>query len=128
MKRAVILICMLSLAIAQAATSKQQFLLSMIPSGIDVSQLTPDQMEAFKGHLASLKRLHQNGQLLTAGHTTDPAHVVGIVVVEAANAAEAEKLVADDPAVRAGFLKVTVQPFELVLPPGAAGCSAAADR
>ncbi|GAA3619050.1 YciI family protein [Microlunatus ginsengisoli] len=65
--------------------------------------MAPEQEAATQdAHLAHLAELHDRGILLAAGPAGDPAgHVRGFAVLNCA-AAEAEALMAEDPAVLAG--------------------------
>ena len=91
-----------------------QYLLTYVPNGVDVTKPTPEQKTALTAHVEYLETQHRSGRLLIGGRVLDPDAVAGLVVVEVAGEAEAQALVAEDPAVRAGVLKAKVQPFRTV--------------
>jgi uncharacterized protein len=59
---------------------------------------------AFAGHMANIKRLAASGQLAFAGPLEENARYEGIFVFNVATIAEADALLATDPAVQAGAL------------------------
>jgi uncharacterized protein YciI len=58
----------------------------------------------FAGHMANIKRLAANGQLAFAGPLEENERYEGIFVFNVATIAEADALLATDPAVQAGAL------------------------
>ena len=74
--------------------------------GSNTSQ-PPGEAEAIqKGHLAYMESLHGQGKLVVAGPFRDEGAARGIVVYRVKDVAEAMKLAADDPAVKAGRLRL----------------------
>jgi uncharacterized protein len=63
-----------------------------------------DATRAFAGHMANIKRLAASGQLAFAGPFEENARYEGIFVFNVATIAEADALLATDPAVQAGAL------------------------
>jgi uncharacterized protein len=59
---------------------------------------------AFAGHMANIKRLAASGELVFAGPFEENARYEGIFVFNVATIAEADALLATDPAVKAGAL------------------------
>jgi uncharacterized protein YciI len=59
---------------------------------------------AFAGHMANIKRLAASGQLVFAGPLEENERYEGIFVFNVATIAEADALLATDPAVQAGAL------------------------
>jgi uncharacterized protein YciI len=59
---------------------------------------------AFAGHMANIKRLAESGQLAFAGPFEDNERYEGLFVFNVATTAEADALLATDPAVKAGAL------------------------
>jgi uncharacterized protein len=59
---------------------------------------------AFAGHMANIERLAESGQLAFAGPFEDNERYEGIFVFNVATTAEADALLATDPAVHAGAL------------------------
>jgi uncharacterized protein YciI len=69
--------------------------------GAEVADLVPRQ-------LAFIREQVEAGRFLLAGPITDDGQFVGISIIAAANAAEAQAIAAADPGVTAGRLKVEV--------------------
>jgi uncharacterized protein YciI len=76
--------------------------------------LTAQERAAVAEHVAYLERLAETGVVLLFGRTqtTDPG-TFGIVILRAASPAEAERRMADDPAVRAGVMRGDLFPFRI---------------
>ena len=66
-------------------------------------------------HFKKLQALTQQGVILFSGHTlvTDESGF-GIIIVRAESQVEAQKIVDDDELVKAGLIRGTVFPFEVV--------------
>ena len=64
-------------------------------------------------HFDYLKSLLADGKLILGGMTTDD--YAGYLVIEAANQAEAEKIMAADPAVSGNVYKGELHPFQIAL-------------
>jgi uncharacterized protein len=71
--------------------------------GAEVADLVPRQ-------LAFLREQVQAGRYLLAGPITDDGPLVGISIIAAGTAAEAQTIAAADPGVQAGRLRVEVHP------------------
>ena len=65
--------------------------------------------EIQKGHLAHLTRLFDEGLLLGAGPIADDGELRGLVILRDAPRDDLDRRLAEDPAVRAGRLKVTLK-------------------
>jgi uncharacterized protein YciI len=78
-----------------------------------IASATPDQREILDRHGAYLERLHNEGRVLFAGRCWDGPF--GIVVLEAADEAEAREVVEHDPSVRLGIQTAELYPFDVVL-------------
>lgn len=66
----------------------------------------------FKGHMANMSRLHQDGILKVAGpFGKNDFTWRGIFILDCATKEEAEKYVATDPAVAAGLFAVDIVPW-----------------
>jgi uncharacterized protein YciI len=59
-----------------------------------------------QGHLAYMGELHKQGSLVAAGPFGDDTNYRGIVIYRVAGVAEAQALAANDPAVKAGRLRL----------------------
>jgi uncharacterized protein YciI len=77
---------------------------------------TPHEDRLVEEHFAYLKRLTDRGTVLLAGRTStaDPSGF-GIVVLTAASDEAAERVLNEDPAVRAGIFCADVFPFRIAL-------------
>lgn len=67
-------------------------------------------------HFQYLVSLHQQGRLYLAGRTLDDsADTLGIAVIRAADDAEAEATLAQDPAIKGGVFKGQVRPYAVAV-------------
>ena len=77
---------------------------------------TPDESRIVEEHFAYLEGLADRGVVLLAGRTlNDDPTSFGVVVFDAETQAEAEEIVAADPAVRAGVFRADLFPFRIAL-------------
>ena len=74
-------------------------------------EVTDEVMKTQAEHLASIQRLVDEGKMLLAGPFGDGGELRGIFVYDVATKAEAEELVASDPAVASGRLSVELLPW-----------------
>lgn len=72
---------------------------------------TPETQKVQEGHMANIQRLANEGKLLLAGPFGDDTSLRGIFVFKVATLEEAQALVATDPAVQAGRLRVELHPW-----------------
>jgi uncharacterized protein YciI len=97
--------------------SPKQFALFMKATGPEFFKKTqePEGKELVEKHFKKLQALTQQGVILFSGHTlvTDESGF-GIIVVRAESQTEAQKILDDDDLVRAGLVRGTVFPFEVV--------------
>jgi uncharacterized protein YciI len=73
----------------------------------------PAPRQALHDHQIYLQRLMEEGRLLFAGLFRDDAGG-GIAVLDSADEAAAQRMMADDPAVRSGLLSARLRPWQLV--------------
>jgi uncharacterized protein YciI len=85
--------------------------------GVDITHLSETQTAMVQQHGARLLKLRDEGVVILGGHTSDPQHLRGLVIVNAKDAATARALAAGDPAVRGGIMKTSVEDFALAVPP-----------
>ena len=97
--------------------SQKQFALLMKATGPEFFTKTqePDGKQLVDKHFKKLQALTQQGVCLFSGHTlvTDESGF-GIIVVRADSEAEAQKIIDDDDLVKAGLVRGTVFPFQVV--------------
>ena len=67
--------------------------------------------ELFRGHMANIARLHEEGTIILAGPMLDKTDLRGIFLFDLDSVEEAQKLCDTDPAIRAGSLRVELHPW-----------------
>ena len=118
---AAVLIIATSLAVASFGRvpqqSQKQFALLMKATGPEFFKKTqePEGKQLVDKHFKKLQALTQQGVILFSGHTlvTDESGF-GIIVVRADSEAQAQKIIDDDDLVKAGLVRGTVFPFQVV--------------
>lgn len=97
--------------------SPKQFVLLMKATSADFFAKTqePEGKQMVDKHLRKLQALTQQGVCLFSGHTlvTDESGF-GIIVVNVQSEAEAQKIIDDDDLVKAGLVRGTIFPFQVV--------------
>ena len=88
-----------------------------VTPGVKATALTPEQRQVFMAHGQQIGQLQQSGSMYMAGHTTNLENVTGMGIVNVKDEAAARAIADGDPAVKAGLLKVTVEPFDMLFPP-----------
>jgi hypothetical protein len=76
--------------------------------------MTPAEREIVDQHYQYLVGLRNRGIVVHAGRTTDPARLWGIVIMRV-SVPEAERLMAGDPAIRAGIQVSEVFPYSVAI-------------
>lgn len=91
-------------------TMKKYFLV-LLKEGKNKSQ--PDSIVAKiqEGHMAHMNELAEEGYLNIAGPMANGGETKGIMILSVPTMQQAQKMVSDDPAVKAGRLIMEVQPF-----------------
>ena len=79
--------------------------------GSNTSQPANEAETIQKGHLAYMESLYGQGKLVVAGPFRDEGAARGIVIYRVKDVAEAMALAAEDPAVKAGRLKLEAHPW-----------------
>lgn len=120
MKRAV-LVCAFLLVTALAAAATQRYPapaemqvihVAMLYRGPNASkETTPETQKLQEAHLAHIVKLAKAGQALIAGPMGGDGDLRGIIMLKAPNADAARGLEADDPAVKAGRLRIEIVSF-----------------
>jgi uncharacterized protein YciI len=97
--------------------TQKQFALLMKATGPEFFTKTqePDGKQMVDKHFKKLQALTQQGVCLFSGHTlvTDESGF-GIIVVRVNSEAEAQKIIDDDDLVKAGLVRGTIFPFQVV--------------
>jgi uncharacterized protein YciI len=115
------ILCLFLLAVASLALAQEApayFLIEYeLTANVDMTHLSQPQMATFQQHAAQLMKLRDEGVVVVGGHTDNVQHMRGMVIVKAKDAAAARALAAEDPAVKDGLLKTSVEAFTLAFPP-----------
>jgi uncharacterized protein YciI len=115
------ILCLCILAITSLAPAQEapaHFLIECeLGANVDVTHLTQPQMATFQQHGAYLSKLRDQGVVIMGGHTDNMQHMRAIIIVKTKDAAAARTLATEDPAVKGGLLKFTVEPFTLAIAP-----------
>jgi len=88
----------------------KQYVMAFLKKGsqtVDSTQRT----QLIQGHLKNIGRLAKEGKLLLAGPFLDNGDLAGIFVFNVTTIDEARKLVATDPAVKAGLFDMELHPW-----------------
>lgn len=99
--------------------SLEPLVFGFLVRGPNTSQDKATADEIQKGHLAYMESLHAQGKLPVAGPFGDDTPMRGVVVYRVKDVAEATRLAAEDPAVKAGRLVLQAYPwmtFKGILP------------
>ena len=75
--------------------------------------LTPEERTAVASHLVYLERLAAGAVLLFGRTQTTGPSTFGLVIFRAGSPAEAQRAMADDPAVRARVMRAELFPFRI---------------
>jgi uncharacterized damage-inducible protein DinB/uncharacterized protein YciI len=119
----------MTIALAAQAATANFFAVYEVSPGVDFAHLTPGQLGILQQHGMNLERLRQGGKIVTGGRITyDPQHARGVVILAVGSEAEAQEIVAADPAVRAGVMRAKVEPIDLVIPPASSAAIVADSR
>jgi uncharacterized protein YciI len=115
----ILYLCILAIAsLAPAQEAPAHFLIECeLTASVDVAHLTQPQIATFQQHGAYLSKLRDQGVVLMGGHTDNLQHMRAIIIVKAKDAAAARTLATEDPAVKGGLLKFSVEPFTLAITP-----------
>jgi uncharacterized protein YciI len=115
----VLLVCSVGCATAPArpAAAEAKFEMTTYYMGLIYKgaawtpESTPETQKIQAGHMANIQRLAGEGKLLLAGPMGDDGDLRGIFVFKVGSMEEAQALVATDPAVQAGRLRVELHPW-----------------
>jgi uncharacterized protein YciI len=87
------------------------YYLGLLYKGSNRTQTTDEAQKIQAAHLQHLESLYKQGVLLIAGPMGDDGDLRGIVVLKVKSLEEAQALVNEDPAVKAGRLRVDLHPW-----------------
>lgn len=76
--------------------------------------MTPEEQAVWAEHWTRLQGLHAEGRIILVGPTLGPTNT-GICVFEAEDEQEAQRFVAEDPAVTSGIARGELRPFRVAL-------------
>jgi uncharacterized protein YciI len=79
-----------------------------------IDQPTDAEAAAVEAHFRYLKSLTEQGVVVLAGRTLEEPYA-GIVIFRAAGPTAAERIMRDDPALRAGVFRARLQSFRIAL-------------
>jgi uncharacterized protein YciI len=89
----------------------REYFMCFLKTGPNRSHDSVEAVEIQKGHMANITALAKAGKISMAGPFGDNGEIRGILVFNTATKEEAEKLAAEDPAVKAGRLVVEIHPW-----------------
>ncbi len=72
---------------------------------------TAETKQIQQGHMDNIVRMAGSGKLVLAGPFTDGGDLRGVFVFQSVSREEAEQLCANDPAVKAGRLRIELHPW-----------------
>lgn len=89
----------------------KMYVLALLKTGPRTGLPKADIDKAFAGHMANINRLATAGSLIFAGPLGKNDRYRGLFIFNVSKTAEAEALIATDPAVQAGLLAAETYPF-----------------
>lgn len=95
----------------QAEPKLVTYYLGLLYKGPVRTQSADESAKIQRAHLQHLESLYKKGILLIAGPMDDDGDLRGIVVLNVKSVEEAQALVNEDPAVKAGRLRVELHPW-----------------
>jgi uncharacterized protein YciI len=72
---------------------------------------TPERAKIQEGHMANIRKMGESGKLLVAGPFTDDGDLRGLFVFRTGSLEEAKAMAEQDPAVKAGRLRLEWHPW-----------------
>jgi uncharacterized protein YciI len=95
-------------------SSERRFLVMFLPEREDFwSTITAEEGEVIRAHYEALVRLHDEGVLEFAGR--DHGAKYGVAIFKVDSEEEVRTIMADNPALVAGLLRIEVNPYNLAL-------------
>ena len=96
---------------AEPAFEIKQYFFVMLTSGPHRNQDSVTAARIQDGHIANIRRLHEQGKILVAGPFGDDSNWRGIFIFDCATKEEVESLLKTDPAISAGRLGYDIRPW-----------------
>lgn len=108
-----IFFCGLALGFAEEQQAPQlvTYYLGLLYKGPVRTQSAKESAKIQSAHLQHLESMYKQGVLLIAGPMGDDGDLRGIVILKVKSLEEAQALVNEDPAVKAGRLRVELHPW-----------------
>ena len=113
MRKSLIALCLVIASTAAAAEYEMTtYYLALLYRGTKwTAEKTAETERIQQGHMENIQRMAASGKLVLAGPITDNGDLRGIFVFHNVSREEAEQLCANDPAVKAGRLRVELHPW-----------------
>lgn len=89
----------------------KSYVMAFLKAGPLRSQDSTEAARLQRAHLDNIQRLAREGKLILAGPFLDSGEVRGIYIFNVESVAEARRLTATDPAIRAGRLEMELHPW-----------------
>ncbi|WP_234572523.1 YciI family protein [Rhodohalobacter sp. 614A] len=89
----------------------RQYVMAFLKAGPNPSADSTQAMELQRAHLANIRRMAEDGDLVLAGPFMDRGDVRGIYVFNVKTVEEARELTETDPAIQAGALEMELHPW-----------------
>ena len=102
---------MTSTAVKIAGDMKTYYFVSLYKSTPEEEYTPQEAAEIQAAHLANIRKLAEEKKLLLAGPFMDQGDMRGIFILSVESQEEAEAFTAEDPAVKAGLLRMEVRPW-----------------
>ncbi|CAN5575294.1 hypothetical protein BH23BAC4_BH23BAC4_08750 [soil metagenome] len=89
----------------------RRYVMAFLVAGLNRDQDAETALALQTGHMATIRRLAEEGKLVLAGPFLDGGELRGIYIFNAETVEEAETLAATDPAIQAGRLALQLHPW-----------------
>ena len=88
-----------------------RYVMAFLKSGPNPSADSAEAAELQQAHLANIRRMAEEGELILAGPFMDRGEVRGIYIFDVGSLEEARALTETDPAIQAGALEMELRPW-----------------
>jgi len=111
-KTLVVLLLLVSSAASAAEYEMTTYYMALLYRGPKwTAEETAETKQIQQGHMDNIVRMAGSGKLVLAGPFTDGGDLRGVFVFQSVSREEAEQLCANDPAVKAGRLRIELHPW-----------------